>query len=124
MAVIWRFHPDGEFIGNLKVKAHRDPSFLAWIRKQKCYSCPTRGHDMINPITASHIFRGYHGLKNHDWACVPMCGYCHWEFEYHKDVFAQRAATPTREDGNMYYLKYLKETGKPDLRTPEQMNPV
>jgi hypothetical protein len=113
-----------KFISNLKYGSYRNAGYLAFLRKQKCFSCPTRGDDMVNPITASHIFRGDHGMKNHDWASVPMCGWCHWEYEYHKEVFGQHARMPTTEDAERYFQKYLEQSGKQDDRKPEQLKPI
>lgn len=118
--ITWNYHPDGELINGLKNRAYRSSGFLKYIRKQKCWSCPARVD-----ITASHIFRGYHGLKNHDWACVPMCPMCHWEYEYHKDRFEVRwGRIPISEDANGYFKKYLSESGKEDDRGEDQLVPV
>ena len=96
-------------------RAHREPPYLAWLRKQPCWSCPAK-----NDVTASHILRGYHGLKNHDWASVPMCPACHWIYEYHKDKFEREVCRhrrlPTVEDAEKFYQRYLTETGKEDKR--------
>lgn len=119
------------FISNLKVKAFRDSDYLAWLRRHKCFACRTNGGfygDVMivyERVTASHIFRSYHGLKNHDWAAVPMCGECHWIYEYHKDNYEFKfGRLPTADDAEKFYQKYLKETGKEDLRTKEQMVPI
>jgi hypothetical protein len=113
------YHPLNGLIQALKTKVYKNAKYLGWLRKQKCYSCPARAE-----ITASHIFRGYHGLKNHDWGAVPMCGPCHWEYEYHKEWFVKRWHLPTAEDAEKYWQKYLAETGAVDDRTPEQMKPA
>lgn len=113
------YHPLNNLIQALKTKAYRNNAFLAWLRKQKCFSCPARSE-----ITASHIFRGYHGLKNHDWGAVPMCGPCHWLYEYHKDKFVIRWHLPTQEDAERYFQRYLSETGKSDDRVDTQKVPA
>ena len=115
--ITWRFHPDGELIIGLKTKAYRSGAYLVFLRKQRCWSCPAR-----NDITASHIFRGYHGLKNHDWVSIPQCGPCHWEYEYHKDVFEQRwGRVPNKDDAEKYFQRFLKESGREDDRTEGQL---
>lgn len=116
MNVIWHFHPDNEIIQKLK-KAYRNRAYLEWLRKQKCWSCPAR----LN-ITASHIFRGYHGLKNHDWASVPQCGWCHWEYEYHRDKFMTRWRLPSANDAEKYFQRFLQETNRVDDRNPDQLD--
>lgn len=76
-------------------------------------------------VTASHILRSYHALKNHDWAAVPMCRECHWSYEYHRAKYIiDFGREPNIEDANKFYLKYLQESGKTDLRTPEQLKPI
>lgn len=130
--VTWRYHRDGEQISNFKNKAFRDPAYLDWIRSLKCFTCRTNGgfHGDLaigkyDRVTASHIFRSYHGLKNHDWASVPMCSSCHWLYEYHKDKYINKfGPEPTGEDANKLYIKYLNETNKQDKRTPEQLLPI
>src|SRR3990172_8941883 len=105
-------------IQNLKAKAYRNAAYLAWLNKgHKCFCCPSIG-SYEEPITASHIFRGYHGLKNHDWACVPMCGYCHWLYEFHRSKFTTDGFhIPAATDAERYFQRFLKETERKDNRT-------
>lgn len=82
--------------------------------------CPAR-----NDITASHVGRGYHGLKNHDWTCVPMCPCCHWEYEYHRDrISARLGREVTLLDADQYFQKYLAEEAVEDDRTEEQKKAI
>lgn len=82
--------------------------------------CPAR-----NDITASHIGRGYHGLKNHDWTCVPMCPCCHWEFEYYRWRVERRYGRPiTLVDAELYFSRYLQEMGEADDRLEEQKKAI
>lgn len=112
------YHPLNAEIQKLR-KAYRNPRFLEYLRKQRCWSCPA-----TNDITASHILRGYHGLKNHDWASVPMCMACHWMYEYHKDKFVQfvcrHSRLPILADAEKYFQMFLVESGFEDDRTEEQ----
>jgi hypothetical protein len=119
MDVVMNFHKDGHLIQALKTKRYKNAAYLAWLRRQKCYSCPSRGQ-----ITASHVFRGYYGLTNHDWGAVPMCGVCHWTYEYHKDWFVRRWHLPSAVDAESYFARYLGETCKKDDRTEEQRVPL
>jgi hypothetical protein len=125
MNVDWRFHKDGEFISNLKVKKFRDEGYLDWLRSLKCFSCRTVGFPPYQRVTASHIFRGYYGLKNHDWGAVPMCPSCHLLYEYHKDKYLEKfGKLPMPKDAEAFYQKYLKVKNKEDTRTSEQMVPI
>ena len=82
--------------------------------------CPKR-----NDITASHLGRGYHGLKNHDWTCVPMCSWCHWEYEYHRELVSQRMGRDiSLSEAEAYFQRYLKESGEVDDRTEAQKKAI
>lgn len=118
MEVRYNFHPLNELIMSLR-RAYRNAAYLAFLRLQKCWSCPAR-----NEITASHIFRGYHGMKNHDWAALPMCPWCHWEYEYHKELFIKRRHLPVAADAEAFFQRFLKETGRHDDRTEDQLRPA
>lgn len=130
--VEWRFHKDNEFFTNFKTKRFKDTAFLEWLRGLKCFACRTGGGfhgdwamGNYDRVTASHIFRGFGGMKNHDWAAVPMCGECHWTYEFHRDKYIESfGKEPTAEDADKLYKKFLQESGKKDLRTPEQMKPI
>jgi len=116
----------GEEFAKLKL-SYRNGKYLAWLRKQKCFVCPTQGgliYPDLNTVTASHILRGYHGLKNHDWASVPMCSNCHWLWEYHKERFDLISRRPTLTDAEKYFQKFLIEESREDDRTEVQRNPL
>jgi hypothetical protein len=118
--VTWTFAPEGELITALKTKRYKHEPYMAWIRKQKCISCPARVD-----VTASHLGRGYHGLKNHDWTCVPMCPSCHWLYEYHKTEYQRKFGfTPEISDAEKYFQKFLVTSGREDDRTEEQKRPI
>ena len=112
----------GEEYARLKV-SYRNSAYLAFLRKQKCFVCPTQGgliYPDLNSVSASHILRGYHGLKNHDWASVPMCSNCHWLWEYHREKYDELFRRPEIEDAEKYFQRFLKESGRQDDRTEVQ----
>lgn len=104
-------------------RAYRNKKYLKWLKQQKCWSCPSVGNG-YNPIDPSHIFRGYHGLKNHDWAAIPQCRACHTEMENFSWRFKVRHEMPTAKDAEKYFQRFLKETGGLDDRQPNQMGPI
>lgn len=75
-------------------------------------------------MTASHIGRGYHGLKNHDWMAVPMCSSDHWMYEYSPWLFRAGKVLPTFADADKLFRKFLEVEGLEDDRTPEQMEEI
>jgi hypothetical protein len=116
---------------NKLTKAYRNEDYLHWLRSKACFACgserrnDTEWHQKASNITASHIFRSYHGLKNHDWGAVPMCNYCHWLYEYHKmDRYRDKYRIPTIADAERYFQRFLADKGREDNRTPEQKVPI
>ena len=111
--------PDLLLKGRL-VNAYRNPRYLAFLRKQRCYCCPS-----ITDTTASHLGRSYHGIKNHDWLALPMCPVHHYLWEYHKVVYHNKQLRwPTYEQCEKYFQKFLKQEGLADDRLEDQKSPI
>jgi hypothetical protein len=70
----WRLMRGGHKQGRVRSAEHK-----AWIRRQVCEGCGTKGGP-ANPIQAAHVrIRGLGGmgLKPGDERCVPLCYVCH-----------------------------------------------
>ena len=86
-----------------KIKRHRDPKFLKWIKGHPCIDCQ-------NPETVAHHILKHtdsgKGLKPSDYCTVPLC------HAHHMDIHEGRKPEKPLTLAGGYVFAYLESKGE------------